>query len=44
LDATVLGIQGIAVQLVPTQIKNQETKVLIDSGASGNFISKEKAT
>jgi predicted aspartyl protease len=44
LDATVLGIQGIAVQLVPIQIKNQETKVLIDSGASGNFVSKEEAT
>jgi predicted aspartyl protease len=39
-----LGIQGIAVRLVPIQIKNQETKVLIDSGASGNFISKEEAT
>jgi hypothetical protein len=39
-----LGTQGVAVQLVPTQIKNQETKVLIDSGASGNFISKEEAT
>jgi hypothetical protein len=39
-----LGIQGIAVQLVPTYIKNQETKVLIDSGASGNFVSKEETT
>jgi predicted aspartyl protease len=39
-----LGIQGIAVPLVPIYIKNQETKVLIDSGASGNFISKEEAT
>jgi hypothetical protein len=44
LDTTVLGIQGIAVQLVPTQIKNQETKVLIDSGALGNFVSREEAT
>jgi predicted aspartyl protease len=44
LDTTVLGIQGIAAQLVPTRIKNQETKVLIDSGASGNFVSKEEAT
>jgi hypothetical protein len=44
LDATVLGIQGVAVQLVPTYIKNQETKALIDSGASGNFVSKEEAT
>jgi hypothetical protein len=44
LDATVLGTQGVAVQLVPIQIKNQETKALIDSGASGNFISKDKAT
>jgi predicted aspartyl protease len=44
LDTTVLGIQGIAVQLVPIYIKNQETKVLIDSGASGNFVSKEEAT
>jgi hypothetical protein len=44
LDATVLGIQGIAVRLVPTYIKNQETKVLIDSGASGNFVSREEAT
>jgi hypothetical protein len=39
-----LGIQGIAVQLVPTYIKNQETKVLIDSGTSGNFISRNEAT
>jgi hypothetical protein len=39
-----LGIQGIAVQLVLIYIKNQETKVLINSGASGNFISKEEAT
>jgi hypothetical protein len=38
-----LDIQGIAVQLVPIQIKNQETKVLINSGASGNFVSKEEA-
>jgi hypothetical protein len=44
LDTTVLGIQGIAVQLVPIYIKNQETKVLIDSGASGNFVSKKEAT
>jgi hypothetical protein len=44
LDTTVLGIQGIAVQLVLIYIKNQETKVLIDSGTSGNFISKEEAT
>jgi hypothetical protein len=39
-----LGIQDIAVQLVPIYIKNQETKVLIDSGTSGNFVSKEEAT
>jgi hypothetical protein len=39
-----LGIQGIAVQLVPIYIKNQETKVLIDSGTLGNFISREEAT
>jgi hypothetical protein len=39
-----LGIQGIAARLVPIYIKNQETKVLIDSGASGNFISREEAT
>jgi hypothetical protein len=44
LDTTVLGIQGVAARLVPIQIKNQETKVLIDSGASGNFVSKEEAT
>jgi hypothetical protein len=44
LDTTVLGIQGIAARLVPTYIKNQETKVLIDSGASGNFVSREEAT
>jgi hypothetical protein len=44
LDATVLGTQGIAVRLVPICIRNQETKVLIDSGASGNFVSKEEAT
>jgi hypothetical protein len=44
LDATVLGIQGIAARLVPIYIKNQETKVLIDSGASGNFVSKKEAT
>jgi hypothetical protein len=44
LDATVLGIQGVAVRLVPIQIKNQETKVLIDSGTSGNFVSKKEAT
>jgi hypothetical protein len=37
-------MQGIAVQLVPIYIKNQETKVLIDSGTSGNFVSKEEAT
>jgi hypothetical protein len=39
-----LGIQGIAARLVPIYIKNQETKILIDSGVSGNFISKEEAT
>ena len=39
-----MGIQGIAVQLVPIYIKNQETKILIDSGTSGNFVSKDKAT
>jgi hypothetical protein len=39
-----LGIQGIAARLVPTYIRNQETKVLINSGASGNFVSKEEAT
>jgi hypothetical protein len=39
-----LGIQGIAVQLVPIYIKNQETKVLIDSGVSENFVSREEAT
>jgi hypothetical protein len=39
-----LGIQGIAARLVPIQIKNQETKVLIDSGTSGNFVSKKEAT
>jgi hypothetical protein len=44
LDTTVLGIQGIAVRLVLILIKNQETKVLIDSGTSGNFVSKEEAT
>jgi hypothetical protein len=39
-----LSIQSIAVQLVLIYIKNQETKVLIDSEASGNFVSKDKTT
>jgi hypothetical protein len=39
-----LGIQGVAARLVLTQIKNQETKVLIDSGTSGNFVSEKEAT
>jgi hypothetical protein len=39
-----LGTQGVAARLVPTRIKNQETRALIDSGASGNFVSKEEAT
>jgi hypothetical protein len=39
-----LGIQGIAVQLVPTYIQNLETKILINSGASGNFITKAEIT
>jgi hypothetical protein len=38
-----LGIQGIAVRLVPIYIRNQETKVLIDSGASRNFVSEAEA-
>jgi hypothetical protein len=39
-----LGIQSIAARLVPTYIQNLETKVLINSGASGNFITKAEVT
>jgi hypothetical protein len=39
-----LGTQGIAARLVPTCIQNLETKALINSGASGNFITEAEVT